>query len=178
MQHDVVPLQLAAGERQHFPDGVVDVELREFGPGFLGERPQAADHLAGARSIPHNARERVPRFLEIGLVPVQPAQTSLAIGHDAAQGLIDLMGDGGHQLAHRRQPRDAGEFRLRVSQRLLGVSALGDVHDRADEFEVAGLADVGLTHALQVLDRSVWQNDSILMLEPDSFARGALEILL
>ena len=121
VQHDAVLLQFAAGERQHFLDGVADVELGQLRPGFLGERPQAADHVAGTVSLPHDARDGIPRRGKVRLVPVQPAQTGAAAGRDGGQGLVDLMGDGGEQFAHRRQPRDAGEFRLGVSQRLLGA---------------------------------------------------------
>src|ERR1700688_1905486 len=87
------------------------------------------------------------------------------------------MGNGGEQFAHRRQPRDADEFRLGVSQRLLGAPALGNVHDRADEFKTTGRRAVGLANALQILDRSIRQNNSILMLEPASVAHGLVERL-
>ena len=151
VQHDALPLQLGADERQHFPDGVVDVEPRQFRPGFPGERSQAADDVARLVAAPQDARDRVPRFVKIRLLAVQPSQAGVGVGRDGGEGLVDLMGNGGDQFAHGRQPRDAGEFRLSVSQRLIGVSAFRDVHDRADEFEVAGLRDVGLTHVCKCL---------------------------
>ncbi len=86
-----MPLQLAAREQQHFLNGVVDVELRHLRPGFLSESPKTADHAAGALGVPHHARERNPRFVEVGLVPVQPVQTSFGIGHDRAERLVYLM---------------------------------------------------------------------------------------
>src|ERR1700678_2841524 len=85
------------------------------------------------------------------------------------------MGNGCDEFAHGRQPGDACEISLSVSQRLLGPSALGDVHDRTDEFYFAGLRNLGLADRLHMFDRSVWQNDSVLVLKPASFAHGVVE---
>ena len=148
------------------------------GPDFLRQRPKAADHVAGTVSLPHDTRDGIPRCGKVRLVPVQPAQTGAAAGYDRRQGLVDLMGNGGEQFAHRRQPRGADEFRLGVSQRLLGALALGNVHDRADEFEVTALGAVGLANTLQVFDRAIGQSDSVLMLEPASVAHGLVERML
>ena len=123
-------------------------------------------------------KERMPRFVEIRLVPVQPPQSRVAISHDGGEWLVDLMGKGGGEFAHRCQPRHSGKVCLGVSQRFLGAPALGYVHDRADKFDLAGLCEVGLAHTHQVLDRTVGRSDPILMLEPASFAHGPVEGLL
>ena len=80
-------------------------------------------------------RERLPRFVEIGSILVQPAQAAGGIERDGGKRLVDLMRQRCGKFAERRQPRHAGEVRLGISQRLFGVPALGDVHHRADEFE-------------------------------------------
>ena len=103
-------------------------------PGFPGERPQTADHVRRAHAVPSDAGKRIPHFLKIGFVPVQEPQGGLALGHDGGERLVDLMGDRRAEFAHRRQPRHSLEVRVRVSQRLFGALAFGDVDcDRAKE---------------------------------------------
>ena len=139
VQRHAVPLQVAAGERQHFLDGVVEVELRQLRPGFHGERPQAVDHVARAVGILHDARDRLPRRIKIGRVPAQPAQAGIAAGGDGGQRLVDLMRDRGGQLAQGRQAGRMREVRLRLMQAFLGTFGRGDVHHRADEFQLVRL---------------------------------------
>ena len=58
VQHDAVPLQFAAGENQHLLNGVADVEAGQLQSGFLGQRPQTADHVARRGAVALDARER------------------------------------------------------------------------------------------------------------------------
>ena len=60
-------------------------------------------------------------------------------------------------------------------QRLLGAFALGDVHNRPDEFQGAGRIGVGAPGELDVLDHAVRQDDPILMLERALVAYGCVE---
>ena len=85
------------------------------------------------------------------------------------------MGNGGEQLPHRRQPRGTDKLRLGVLQRLLGALALGNVHDRADEFQITAFGAVGLANALHIFDRSIGQNDPVFMLEPAFVAHSLVE---
>jgi hypothetical protein len=60
--------QVAASARQDISYGVVDVELGQLRSGLLGERPQASDYVTCARAVPHDARECIPRLIEIRLL--------------------------------------------------------------------------------------------------------------
>ena len=92
-QHDIVPHQFAAGERQHLPNDVVDVEPGQLRPGFPRERPQTADHLSRAHAVLPNRGKRIVDFVEIGNIPVQEPQRGLALRHNCGERLIDLMRD-------------------------------------------------------------------------------------
>ena len=74
-------------------DDVVDVELGQLRPGFPGQRPQTADHLARAHAIPPDRGKRIPHFVKIGFSRVQEPQSGLALGHDGGEWLVDLMSD-------------------------------------------------------------------------------------
>ena len=130
--------QFAAGERQHFPDDVVDVELGQLRPGFPGERAQTTDHLACAHPVSRDAGKRILHFVEIGFIAFQKPLRGLALGHDGGERLIDLMGDRRGELAHRRQPRHSLNVGPCIPQCLLGEFALGDV-DRDPGKEEAAL---------------------------------------
>ena len=120
--------QFAAGDRQHLPDDVVDVELGHLRPGFLGERPQTADHVRRAHAVLRDARKANPALRQDRVRPrVQEPQRGLALGHDGGERLIDLMSDRRAEFAHRGQPRHSLKVGARVPQRLLGKFALGDV---------------------------------------------------
>src|SRR6202022_2609069 len=136
-------------------DGVVDVERRKLRPGLPRERTQPADHVSGALAVAHYARERFARLLEFRRPPLQPAQPGAPLTHDGCERLVDLMGDRGRELAHCREARRAGELRLRVSQRLLGMPALCDVHDYTGVFELTGHGVVGPTYNVKALDSTV-----------------------
>jgi hypothetical protein len=138
-KHNAMPLKLTLREHQHIPDSIIDVELRWLRRGVPSERPKISKHISRSLGLAHHARERIAHFVDIGLAPVQPAQTSFAVRHDRAEWLVDLLRKQASELAHRRQPGDAGELRPGTSQRLLDASTLGDVHNRTDEYPVPGL---------------------------------------
>jgi hypothetical protein len=85
--------QFAAGEHQHFPDDVVDVEPGQLRPGFPGERPQTADHVRRVHGVPRDAGKGIPHFVEIGFIAVHESQAGVALGHDGGERLVDLVGD-------------------------------------------------------------------------------------
>ena len=94
--------------------------------------------LVSARRLRITSPAQVPSFaMRVIASRASSRSGSSPVGHDGGERLVDLMGNGGRELPHRRQPRNVGEFRLRVSQRFLGPLAFGDVHHRADKFEIA-----------------------------------------
>ena len=113
LERDAVAPQLDSGERQHFSYDVVDIEPGQLRTGLLDERPQTANHVACARAVSHDARECVSRLIEIRLLTIQPVQTCRAVRRDAGERLVDLVGDRGRQLPHRRDAIDVSQFRLR-----------------------------------------------------------------
>jgi hypothetical protein len=53
------------------------------------------DDAAGAIAVLNDTIKREPERLEIRRFGAQPAQRGLRIGDGCADGLVDLMGDGG-----------------------------------------------------------------------------------
>ena len=122
----------------------------------LGQRADARDDLARAFAVGRNVVERRPRFRDVRRLGGEPARACASAGDHPPQGLADLVGDRGGQLAERRQPRHVRELRAGGLQRmvllpqpLLRELALGDVA-RQRQVEHA----VSLTkHAAADLDR-------------------------
>ena len=82
--------------------------LVSCGPDLPGKRPQTADHFARAHAVLRDRQKRIPRFVKIGIIPVQELQGGLAMGHDGGERLIDLVGDRRGEVAHRRQANSCG----------------------------------------------------------------------
>jgi hypothetical protein len=72
-----------------------------LGLGFFCQCAEVFDHFCRAPAVLRDARHCIAHFVEIGLVPVEPAQAGLTIGQNSSQWLVDLMSNGGNQLTHR-----------------------------------------------------------------------------
>ena len=159
LDRDAAAAQRADCQREHLADGVVDIECDVFGLAMPEKRPDAPDHLARAVALLDDALERGPGLVEIGRGVREPTERGIAVGDHGGERLIDLVGDRCREFAHRRQPRHAREFRLRLVHRRSGAHALGFVHRYADVFDhLAGLLEHRLADAVNVLDRSVAQH--------------------
>jgi len=66
-------------------------------------------------------RQRFPNFFQVGSTCGQKADTGIGVVDHGGERLIDLMGDGGGQFAHGRQPGHVSEIRLRLAQRCFGT---------------------------------------------------------
>src|ERR1700730_18037920 len=65
-----------------------------------------------------------------------------------------------------------------ISLRFLRPFSLADVHHRSDKLELARLAHQGTGHHLEMLDRTIWQQQPILQIKIPSLVSGPLECLL
>src|SRR5260370_24937559 len=67
------------------------------------------------------------------------------------------------------------QFRLRLAQRSLGALALGDVDHGAHELnEIAGWAENGMAHPVDISNLAAGMNDSVIQLVPRLLAQCCL----
>src|SRR2546422_115054 len=85
---------------------------------------------SAARSPSFDGGQRLSDAVQVGSVSFQPVEARVGVSDDRRQRLVDLMGDGGGELAQRRHPRDVREFLPRLVQRVLGPLALRARADR------------------------------------------------
>ena len=131
---DAVAARLVLRQREHFQELLVDVQAVLAHHLALRQRADARDDVARALAVGRDVVERRPRFRDVGRIGGEPARARAGAGDHPPQGLADLVGDRGGQLAERRQPRHVRELRsgrlqrmVLVPQPLLRELALGDV---------------------------------------------------
>src|SRR5215472_12592285 len=132
-QRDAIPLNFAPGQGDDLLNDLVEVQQILLRHRPLGERTDAGDDLACPPGIPDDADESLASLRHIWLRPGEPAQTRLRADEYGRDRLVDLMSDGGGDLAHDRDAIDMGELHLRVAQFVLRPLALSDVLDRAED---------------------------------------------
>src|SRR6266478_7776455 len=111
-----VPLQIAAGQGEGFPDEFVDIERSSFPAVLLEDRPNASDHRCRAMAISDDLLECRLRF--IGHRAFKPAQARIGIRYHPGQWLLDLVSNRGRDGVAGHQPR-------------LALAALGE--ERAEQ---------------------------------------------
>ena len=117
--------RFVAHQAAHFPDDIVEVQLR---PGQIGPPEQGADaahHLGRGVGVANGSLGRETRSFDTGRIGGQPALAGVPIGDQRGQRLAQLMrdrssqlGDGGHCEARERSAcvaRSASSVRLRSS---------------------------------------------------------------
>ena len=77
--------------------------------------------------------------MDVGRGPIQPTQAGFTAGRDRGKRLIDLVGNGGGELAQHRDARGMGEVRPQASQLFFRSDLLGHVN-HADESDRQALA--------------------------------------
>ena len=123
-QSHAVLLEFRTHERKHVTDDASQV-TRPVGD--RRSRQQGAnpgDHLPCPFAVLHDGRQRLSDTVQVGSVRFQPVQARAGVRDDSRQRLVDLMGDGGGELAQRRHPRDVRELLSCLVQRFLGPLAL------------------------------------------------------
>src|SRR5262245_34344791 len=85
------------------------------------------------------------------------------------------MGDRGGQFAQGRDARHMGKFRLRFMQLLFGPLARSDIRHRADKFDATGFIAYRMRRRMDVLDRAVGQQQSILVVEILAITGGTVD---
>ena len=128
-------------------------------PLFAEQRANAGNYLAGAGAVADDAIGRFARIAERRWAARQKAHTGAGIGNDRGQRLVDLMGNRGGKLGHRRQPQRARQLGLRVVQRLLGALAVGQIHDRADDLFLAHRIGPDFAQRVHMPDRAAVEDD-------------------
>ena len=85
-------------------------------PSFRGGafllRAHPVDHVDGPLGVIDDTGERLTGLLQIRRLETQPAQCGMGIGDCRCERLVELMGNGGRQLPHRRDPIDVRELCL------------------------------------------------------------------
>jgi hypothetical protein len=123
------PLDLAARQREHLMDRVVDIEgcpLRLFS---AHESPDPLDDLARAISIADDAVDQFQRLFYVGRPLREPPPAGVGAGNDGTERLIDLMGDQGCKLTHHHETRDLRQLRAGGCQRRLHGGLLSEPLD-------------------------------------------------
>jgi hypothetical protein len=117
-------LQFATRQGEDVSYRMIEVKLRHLGSGLPGHGADGPDDVCRTMACPDGPFRRLLRFIEIGRIFCKPPQACIRICHDGHEGLVHFVGDRCREFAHRRQPCDAREIRLRVAQRLLSPNAL------------------------------------------------------
>jgi hypothetical protein len=163
--HAVQP-RVRLGERAQVLEHAAAVHGLALDLAVLDEVPQAADHLAGPQRLGVDLVERRHDFVDLRLRQPQEPLAGLRIGRDGGQRLVDLVGEAGGHLAHRREPREMRQPVLQLARLVLGMPAIGDVVDRADVFQQSAVRIMdGLCDVVQVFQRPVGEHDAVLDVE-------------
>src|SRR5882724_7009717 len=99
-----------------------------------------------------NSLRGLSRFLAIRSLLRQPQQTTLRVGYNGHERLIDFVGNRRSEFPHGSQARGMRQIRLSFAQALLGLFERGYVHDRPYEFASSRLAHDGVNNDAEVLD--------------------------
>jgi len=133
LERDPLAVELRADEREHVADDPGEIA------GLAGHdraREQGADpdeHVGGPGPVRDDGAERLANLAQRRAVGAEPVETGVRVGDDGGQGLIDLVGDRGGQLAQRGHARHPRQLDLDLVQGLLGALALGDLVVRLED---------------------------------------------
>jgi len=87
--------------------------------------PNPRDDGTRAIGIVNYFRQRVPNFCQMWCAFRKKIETGIGVVEDRGERLVDFMGDGSGQFAHRGHASDMSELRLRLLQRSLGPLSFG-----------------------------------------------------
>ena len=139
LQRDAIAQQLASRHPDDLEDRFVDVQLISPWRGLLDEGAYAANDLAGSIAVLDDGIEGLPDLLELRGLRGEPAQSGVAVGDHCGNRLVDLMGNRGRQLPHRRDAIGVRQRHLRfpvsplaLAQVFLRVLALGQIEHEGD----------------------------------------------
>ncbi len=110
-----------------------------LGLGLFEECADAPDDLGGAVAVADDAFGGEVGLEQIRRLGEEPAAAGMGVGDDRGQRLVDLMRDGGGELADGGDLRGAGETRLGQAQDLEGIPAILDVGQQPVPAEDAAL---------------------------------------
>ncbi len=122
---DAVELGLVPDHQQGLGRQFAKVERLPAGVVLARQRTDAPDHLAGPQPLGDHVLHRMARLAKIRLGAVDPAQACAAVGHDAGQRLVDLVGDRRRQLAQRGHARHVRQLGLHPLALLVLPQQLG-----------------------------------------------------
>src|SRR3984957_18026455 len=111
--------KLTLHQGHDLPDDVIDVERDLLNVSLFRERPDAPDYLIRPIAVVYYPFDRAARCVQVRSLAIEPAQSSLCVGFDRGERLIQFVGDRGRQLAHRRDAVGVGEFQLRLTVSML-----------------------------------------------------------
>jgi hypothetical protein len=106
---------------------------------------------------------------------VEPAQAGLGVGDDGSERLAHFVGDRSGQLTQRRHAHDMRELGLSSVQLLLSLFRRGEIHQRANEFQLAPMISYNMGNDMNVFDRAIRHQQSIFIIEILPLPRCAVD---
>src|SRR5216683_6004256 len=150
---DTLLVDGAARQVEHVLYDVVDIQQKLVRFLLVEQRPDPGNHLPGAVAVGNDAPCRLARVVEHRRLLAEGAKARAAIRRNRGKRLIDLVRDRGGELGDRGEAQRASQLRLGIAQRLLGALALGQIDDRANEFDASGWAAPEFADGLHVFGR-------------------------
>ena len=112
-EDDPAALQVSRQQRNHLPDGVIQIQDLG-GDGLVAEeRPQTRDNVGGPFAIADRPTSSLERATDVGRIGREQPYTGAGVGDDARQRLIDLVRNRGGQCSKTDDPGDLCELRPR-----------------------------------------------------------------
>ena len=174
-QRHSVAGQLVMQQRNDLVDDFIDIERRPLIDGLVDQPADALDHLARPVAVLDDGLHRAARLVQVGRVAVEPALTGCGVGDDGGQRLVHLMGDRGGEFPQCRHARNMRKFRLRLMQSFFGSLSRGDIRHRSDKFDAIRCIRYGMRRRMDMLDRTVGQQQSIFVIEILAVAGRAVD---
>ncbi len=101
LHRDAVLHRLAIGQLNHLADRAVDLHAILPWRRLFDEVANPANDVTRSMASLNNISERLPRFLQIRRLAIQPAQYRLRVGGRRGNGLFHFMDNRSRELPHR-----------------------------------------------------------------------------
>src|SRR6266446_1803294 len=152
---------LAAHQGYHLSNDLVYINQLPLRSTLLEQQAGSADNFRGTGCVFDHSRRRFARLFHIGMIAVEPAQAGVGVRDSSGNRLIHFVRQGGRQLSHGGDTANVREVRLRLTQSLFGLLALGDVGGTANELhQIPGRVQNRMSDSVEVFYRATWKENS------------------
>src|ERR1700730_18243782 len=125
-----------------------------------------------------DALYRAERLFNVRNATVEPTPTGFSITDNRSEWLVHFVRNRRGKLSQCCHTRDVREVCLCVAEVLLSLFGCGDVHHRSYEFQLACLITYGVNDEMDVLNRPIRHQQSVLKVEALRLIRYALSLPL